>query len=77
MSSFICGAFSSKYSILSFSIFSYGMGFSILVVLFLIGMGLASKVFVGMYNVTGEWSELRLWSLSVVDVYKVLSGVLM
>ncbi len=53
------------------------MGFRILVVLFVIGMGLASKVFVGMYNVTGERSELRLWSLSVVDMYKVLSGVLM
>ena len=77
MSSFICSAFSSKYSILNFSMFSCGMGFRILVVLFVIGMGLASKVFGGMYNVTGEWSELRLWSLSVVDMYKVLSGVLM
>ena len=37
----------------------------------------ASSVFGGMFSVTGEWSELRLWSLSVVEVYRVLLGVLM
>ena len=77
MSSFICGAFSSMYSILNFSMFSCGMGFSILVVVFVIGMGLANKVFVGICSITGEWSKLRLWSLSIVDVYRVLFGVFM
>lgn len=77
MSSFICNAFSSMNSILNFSMFSCGMGFIILVVLFVIGMGRANKVFVGICNITGEWSELRLWSVSVVDVYSVLFDVLM
>ena len=53
--------------------FSSGMGFRILVV----GCGVvvvwrANRVFTSMSRETGEWSELRLWSLFVVDVYRVL-----
>ena len=58
--------------------FSCGIGFSILFVLFVVGgVGRASRVFGGMCRVTGEWSEFRLWSLFMVDVYRVLSGVFM
>ena len=46
--------FSSKISILSFSIFSCGMGFSILLVFIRVGMGRANNVFGGMCRVTGE-----------------------
>ena len=78
VSSFSCGAFSSKNSVLKFSIFVCGMGFRILGGLSVVGGRLlASSVFGGMCSVTGEWSELRLWALFVVDVYKVLWGVLM
>ena len=37
----------------------------------------ASRVFGGMCRVTGEWSEFKLWSLFMLDVYVVLSGVFM
>ena len=78
VSSFSCGAFSSKSSILNFSIFICGMGFKILRGLFIVGgVCRASSVFGGMCSVTGEWYELRLWSLFVVDVYRLLLGVLM
>ena len=77
VSSFSCGAFSSKNSVLNFSIFVLGMGFRILGGLSVVaGRHRASSVFGGMCSVTGEWSELRLWALFVVDVYKVLLGVL-
>ena len=78
VSSFSCGAFSSKNSVLNFSIFVCGMGFRILRGLSVVGGNiLASSVFGGMCSVIGEWSELRLWELFVVDVYKVLWCVLM
>jgi hypothetical protein len=78
VSSFNCGAFSSKNSVLNFSIFVRGMGFRILGGLSVVGGShRASSVFGGMCSVTGEWSELRLWALFVVDVYRVLLGVLM
>ena len=78
VSSFNCGAFSSKYSVLNFSIFVCGMGFKILGGFSVVGgRQRASSVFGGMCSVTGEWSELRLWSLFVVDVYELLFGVLM
>ena len=41
------------------------------------GVHRASSVFGGICSITGEWSELRLWSLFVVDVYRALLGVLM
>ena len=54
------------------------MGFKILGGLTVVGgRQRASGVFGGMCSVTGEWSELRLWSLFVVDVYRLLLGVLM
>ncbi len=31
-------------------------------------------MFMGMSSETGKWSEFRLWSLFVVDVYRVLLG---
>ena len=78
VSSFICSAFSSKIFVLKVSIFSCGMGFSILGGLFIVGVILrASNVFGGMCRVTGEWSEFRLWSLFMVDVYSALLGVFM
>ena len=78
VSSLIWSAFSSKNYVLNFSIFVCGIGFNILVGLSAIGGILrASSVFGGMCSVTGEWSELRLWSLFVVDVYKVWLGDLM
>ena len=55
--------------------FSGGMGFRILVVF--CGVGVvwrANRVFIGMCRETSEWSEFRLWSLFVVEVYKVLLG---
>ena len=74
--SLIWRAFSSKNYVLNFSMFASGMGFRILVVCFFgIGMGRATSMFGGMCRGTGEWSELRLWSLSVVDVYRLLFGV--
>ena len=77
-SSFNCGAFSSNNFVLNFSIFVCGIGFRILGGLSIFGGGhRASSVFGGMCSVTGEWSELRLWVLFVVDVYKMLLGVLM
>ena len=78
VSSFICSAFSSKNYVLKVSIFSCGMGFNILGGLSSVGVILqAINVFGGMCRVTGEWSEFRLWSLFVVDVYSALLGVLM
>ena len=74
----IWSAFSSKNFVLNFSMFASGMGLSSLAVCcFGIGVGLASSTLGGMCRVTGEWYELRLWSLSVVDVYRLLFGVLM
>ena len=76
VSSFIWSAFSSKNFVLKFSIFACGIGFNILRGLSVIaGIHRAISVFFGICSVTGEWSELRLWSLFVVDVYKVLLGV--
>ena len=50
--------------------FSSGIGFRILMVLFCVrGSWWANKVFGGMCNVTGAWSEFRLWLLYVVEVY--------
>ena len=58
--------------------FSCGIGFKILVVLFVVrGVWRASRVFGGMCRVTGEWSEFKLWSLLILDVYRLLSSVLM
>ena len=55
--------------------FSSGMGFRILVVFCGVeGVWQANRVFAGMSRETGEWSEFRLWSLFVVDVYRVLLG---
>ena len=54
VSAFICMEFASKNSILKFSKFSGGIGFSILVcVLFTGGGGLAMSVFCGICRVTG------------------------
>ena len=48
-------AFSSKNSILNFSMFASGMGFKVLVVgCFGVGVGLATSTFGGMCRVTGE-----------------------
>ena len=78
VSSFIWSAFSSKKIILNFSILSCGMGLSILGSLSDIGgTQRAISVFGGICSDTGEWSELRLWALFVVDVYRALLGVLM
>ena len=56
---------------------SNGMGLKILIVSFVVGgVWRAIRIFGGMCRVTGEWSQLRLWSLSVVDVYKSVLGVL-
>lgn len=41
------------------------------------GVGRARRVLGGMCNVTGEWFELRLWLWLVVEVYRVLFGILM
>ena len=61
VSSFNCNAFSSKNSVLNFSIFSCGIGFKVLGGLSVVsGRHRASNVFDGMCSVTGEWSELRL-----------------
>ena len=63
VSSFICREFSSKNTILSFSMFSCGMGFRILGCLFIFGcVGRASNVLGGICSVTGKWSEFRLKS---------------
>ena len=76
ISSFSCIAFSSKNSVLKFSMFAGGMGFNILGGFsIIVGKRRAIRVLSGMCNVTGEWSELRLWALFVVDVYKALLGV--
>ena len=78
VNSFIWSVFSSKNSVLNWSMFACGIGFNILGGLSSVGVGLrAINVFGGICSVTGEWSELRLWSLFVVEVYKVLLGVLM
>ena len=51
--------------------FSSGIGFRILMVLFCVrGSWRANRVFGGICSVTGAWSEFRLWLLSVVEVYK-------
>ena len=61
---------------MNLSIFSCGIGFRILVVLFVVRGGWrASRVFGGMWSVTGEWYEFKLWSLLILDVYRVLSSV--
>ena len=55
--------------------FSSGMGFKILAVFCVVDVVCrANKVFIGMCRETGEWSEFKLWSLFVVDVYRVLLG---
>ena len=78
VSSFIWSAFSSKYSVLNFLIFVWGIGFRIRGGLIVVGGGLrAIRVFGGMCNVTGEWSEFRLWSLFMDDVYREWLGVFM
>ena len=78
VSSFMCRAFSSKNSVLNCSMFSGGIGFNILEGLsVVVGRLRAINVLCGIFRVTGEWSELRLWSLFVVEVYKVLLGVFM
>lgn len=41
------------------------------------GGGRAISVLGGIWRVTGEWLELRVWLLSVVEVYRALLGVLM
>ncbi len=47
-------------------------------VLFVVrGVWRASRVFGGICRVTGEWSEFKLWSLFMLDVYMVLSSVFM
>ena len=66
--------FFKKY-VLNFSIFSSRMGFRILSVFFIgVGVGRANSMFGGICSVISEWSEFRLWSLLVVDVYRVSSG---
>ena len=61
VSSLIWVAFSSKNSVLNFSIFMWGIGLSILGVLFVAGgIQRAIKVLGGMCSNTGEWSEFRL-----------------
>ena len=77
VSSFICIALSSKNSVLKVSIFSCGMGFSILSGLSIGVVLRASRVFGGICRVTGEWSEFKLWLLFMVDVYSALLGVFM
>ena len=63
---------------MNFSIFVCGMGFKILGGLSVVGGGRrANSVFGRICSVTGEWSELRLWSRFVVDVYRSLLFVLM
>ena len=63
--------------VLNFSMFSWGIGFSILVVL---GVGggirLTNSLFGGICRIIGKWSELRLGSESVVDVYALEFWVL-
>ena len=55
--------------------FSSGMGLRILVVCCDADVvWRANRVFAGMSRETGEWYEFRLWSLFVVDVYRVLLG---
>ena len=77
VSSFIWSAFSSKNFVLKFSMLACGMGLSILGGLSVIGdITRASSVFGGICSITGEWSELRLWSLFIVDVYRALLCVL-
>ena len=57
--------------------FSCGVGFRILNVLLVVGVvWRANRLLGGMCRVTGEWSEFRLCSLFVVDVYRALFGVL-
>ena len=41
------------------------------------GIHLARSVFGGIWSASGEWSEFRLWSIFVVDVYNVWFGALM
>ena len=77
VSSFIWSAFSSKIFVLKFSIFACGIGFKMLGGLSVIVGIYRAITYIGICNVTGEWSELRLWSLFVVDVYKVLLVVFM
>jgi hypothetical protein len=56
--------------------FSCGMGFRILGGLFIFGcVGRASNVLGGICSVTGEWSEFKLKSCFVVEVYSILLGV--
>ena len=63
-------AFSSKNIVLNFSKFFWGMRFIILVVRVVGGGGcIASSLFGGMCKIIGRWSEFRLGSKSVVDVY--------
>ena len=55
--------------------FSGGMGFRILVAFCgVVVVWRANKVFMGMSSEIGEWSEFGLWSLFVVDVYRVSLG---
>ena len=69
--------FSSKNIVLNFSKFSWGIGFIILVVQVVGGSGcLASNLFGGMCKIIGRWSEFRLGSKSVMDVYMLEFSVL-
>ena len=62
---------------MNFSKFSWGMGFIILVVRVVGGGGcLASNLFGGICKIIGRWSEFRLGSKSVVDVYMLEFWVL-
>ena len=73
VSSFICVRFLSKKSMLNISRFSGGIGFNILVVGVVVGIGgLAMSRFCGMCRVTGWWSEFRCMSVFVVEVNLVL-----
>ena len=55
VSSLICSVFSSKNSVLNFSMFACGMGFNILGGLSVVGgVSRAIRVFGGMCSVTGE-----------------------
>lgn len=58
--------------------FSCGIGFRILGGVGVGGIGVPDiSVFGGMWSVVGEWSELRLWYVSVVEEKSVVSGVCM
>jgi len=77
VSSLIWNVFSSKNYILNFSMLSSGIGFSVLGGLSILTIvGRAISVLGSICSVTSEWSEFRLWSLFVVDVYRELFCIL-